>query len=56
MQDHDLIGIKDSMFKLWKILKIYEDFEKFFYEIWVNIFHNYTTSLVILFSKKALKL
>lgn len=56
MQDHDRIGIKDNMLKLWKISEIYKDFNETFYKIWANVFHNYVTIFITLFSKEALNL
>ncbi len=54
--DHNWIGIEDGMLRLRKTSRIYKDFEKSFYDVWSDAFHNYTTILVSLFSKEALDL
>ncbi len=56
LQDHDWIGIQDGMLMLRKTSGTYRDFEKSFYEVWVDAFHNFTIILVSLFSKEALGL
>lgn len=41
------------MLRLRKTSGTYKDFGKFFYDMWADAFHNYTTILVSLFSKEA---
>ncbi len=50
--DQDCIGIKDGMLKLRKTSGTYKDFGKFFYKVWTDAFHNYTTILVSLFGRE----
>ncbi len=52
LQDQDRIGIENCMLKLWKTSGTYKDFGKSFYEVWANVFHNYTTILVSLFDRE----
>lgn len=47
------MSIKDEMLKLCKTSGTYKDFGKFFYKVWANAFHNYTTILVFFFGTKA---
>ncbi len=46
LHDQDRIGIEDGMLKLRKTSGTYKDFRKSFYEVWADVFHNYTTILV----------
>ena len=52
LHDQDRIGIEDDMLKLRKTSETYKDFGKFFYEVWADAFHNYTTILVLLFGRE----
>ncbi len=52
MEDHDHISIEDGMLKLRKTSGTYKDFGMFFYKVWANTFHNYTTIFVSLFGKE----
>ncbi len=53
LQDHNWIGIEDGMLRLRKTSGTYKGFGKFFYDVWADAFHNYTTIPVSLFSKEA---
>lgn len=53
LQDHDRIGIEDGMLRLRETSGTYKDFGKSFYDVWVDVLHNYTTILVSLFGKEA---
>ncbi len=53
LQNYDRIGIEDGMLRLRKTSGIYKDFGKFFYEVWADVFQNYTNIFDFLFSKKA---
>ncbi len=52
LHDQDRIGIEDGMLKLRKTSETYKDFGKSFYEVWADVFHNYTTILVSLFGRE----
>ena len=56
LQDHDRISIEDGILRLRKMSVTYKDFEKSFYDVLADAFHNYTTIFVSLFSKEALDL
>lgn len=49
LHDQERIGIEDGMLRLRKTLGTYKDFEKLFYEVWSESFHNYTSIMVSLF-------
>ena len=52
IHDKNCISVKDGMLKLRKISGTYKDFSKSFYEIWADIFYNYTTIFVSFFDKE----
>ncbi len=52
LHDQDHIGIEDGIHKLRKTSGTYKDFGKSFYEVWADVFHNYTTILVSLFGRE----
>lgn len=43
------INIQNKMLRLKKTWSIYKNFEKLFYEIWLNNFHTYILILLLLF-------
>lgn len=49
------IGIKDRMLKLRKISRTYKKFGKLFYEVWLKIFYNYISVIVLLFAPNMAK-
>lgn len=53
-QDLEKISIEDEILRLWKTSRKYKDFRKYFFEVWANIFYNYTTIFIFFFAKKAL--
>ncbi len=52
LHDQDRIGIEDGIFKLRKTLGTYKDFDKSFYKVWADAFHNYITILVSFFGRE----